>query len=277
MSEFINQMIKDVWGPPRGTKLEPGGRKNPNNHQHYRKWGFTIYRTYYSKESDEHWQSLLYSLRHQTKLAFNAYEDDEEIDEDDRRKLQELFHLDSRDDPSVLDGLDVRGLRAFCNAELFKETKVIERGTIKLRVRTRPSEGQGMADYVFDFVLLADEAVLKDIERGEFIVKAVSLLWDNDLGWGWMRIPTGYLLDLWIFLMLHDDRTEYCLYIRGPEKDLEDHIWFAATGLDHTGGCSEIRHWRHYSTQKEDAHGQYPPDEFDALIEEAEMLSSSTQ
>ncbi|KAM0227736.1 hypothetical protein ACHAPO_011304 [Fusarium lateritium] len=274
MSDVINQMIDYVWGIPRGTKVEPGGRKNPDNHQHYRKWGFTIYRTYYGKKSDENWQSLLYSLRHQTKLAFGTYEDDEETDEDDRRKIQELFHLDTREDPLVLDGLDVRGLREFCNAEKLKETEVIQRGNMKLRVSTRPREGQAMADFLFNFVLLADEAILKDIERGEFVVKAVSLLWHNDSGWGWMRIPTGYLLDLWMFLMWHDDRTEYCFDFRGSEENLENHIWWD-TQVDGTGECSEIRHWRHYSTQKEFMYQDQLPGVLDALMEEAEMRSSS--
>ncbi|KAH7191801.1 uncharacterized protein B0J16DRAFT_393829 [Fusarium flagelliforme] len=251
MSNVIEEMIDYVWGFPPGTKLQPGGRKNPDNYQHYRKWGFPIYRTYYSKESDEHWQSLLYSLRHQTKLAFGAYEDGEEIDQDDRRRLQELFHLDVHEDPSALKGLDVRGLREFCKAEMFKETEVIERANMKMRVSTRPYEGQAMTDYLFDFVLVADEAVLKDIERGEYVVKAVSLLWDGDLGWGWMRIPTGYLLELWNFLMWNSISTENSLHFDRPEEDLENHIWIGDMATDGTGKCSEIRRRRHYSTQRD--------------------------
>ncbi|WZH47230.1 uncharacterized protein QYS62_008374 [Fusarium acuminatum] len=251
MSGVIEQMIDYVWRFPRGTKLEPGGRENPDNHQHYRKWGFTIYRTYYGKESDEHWQSLLYSLRHQTKLAFGTYEDDAETDQDDRRRLQELFYLDVREDPSVLDGLDVRGLREFCNAESLKETEVIERANMKLRVSTRPQESQSMADHLFDFVLLADEAVLKDIGRGESVVKAVSLSWDGYMGYGWVRIPSGYLLDFWTYLMWNDDRLERCLSFRGSEEDLADQIWPGDMALHGTGKCSEIRRWQHYSNQNE--------------------------
>jgi hypothetical protein len=175
MSNVIKQMIRQVWRTPRGTKLGPKGRMNPDNFQYYRKWGFTIYCTYYGKESDEHWQTLLYALRHQTKLALGAFEDDEDTDQDDRRRIQELFYLDVREDPLVLDGLDVRGLREFCNAEKLKETEVIEKGHRKLRVSTRPHESRAMADYLFDFILLANKAVLKDIKKGEFIIKAVSL------------------------------------------------------------------------------------------------------
>ena len=224
MSDVIAQMKDHLWDTPG----------------QYRKWGFSIYRTYYGKESDEHWQSLLYSLRHQTKLAFGRYED-EETNQDDRRTVQELFHLDVREDASVLDGLDVRGLRAFCKAENFKATKVIMRANGERRVSTRPPEDHAMADFLFNFVLLADEAVLRDLEKGEYIVKAVSLLWDGDSGWGWMRIPTGYLLDLWILLMWKNDRPERCLLFRGSEEDLESHIWAGDRVLHWTGQCSEIR------------------------------------
>lgn len=251
MPDVIEQMIRQVWRTPRGTKLGHNGRKNPDNFHYYRKWGFTIYRTYYGKESDEHWQALLHALRHQTKLAFGAFEDDKDTDQDDRRQVRELFYLDVREDPSLLDGLDVRGLREFCNAEKLKETEVVEKGGQKLRVSTRPLESQAMADHLYDFVLLADEAVLKDIEKGEFIVKAVSLLWDGHAGWGWVRIPTGYLLELWTYLMWNDDRTEYCLHFHGPEGDLEDYIWAGDVALHRTGRCSEIRPWRYYSTQKD--------------------------
>jgi len=108
-----------------------------------------------------------------------------------------------------------------------------------------------LSDFLFNFVLLADEAVLKDVERGEYVVKAVSLLWDDDLGWGWMRIPTGYLLELWNFLMWNNDRTEGCLYFDKSEEDLENHIWIGDMAIHRTGKCSEIRRQRHYSSQKD--------------------------
>ncbi|KAF5965596.1 hypothetical protein FBULB1_12157 [Fusarium bulbicola] len=252
MSEIIEETMDQIWQIRRGTKLEPGGRKNPGNFHHYRRWGFNIYRTYYGKESDKHWQSLLYSLRHQTKLAFGGFEDDEEVDEDDRRRVQELFHLDVREDPARLDGLDVQGLREFCNAEKLKETELAEKGNRKLRVSTRPHESRAMADYLFSYVLLADEAVLKDIEKGEFIVKAISLSWDGHSGYEWVRIPTGCLLELWTFLMWNKYRTEFCISFRGSEDDLADSVWPGDVGLDRTGRYSEIRRRRYYKNQDDE-------------------------
>ncbi|KAF5553648.1 hypothetical protein FMEXI_2297 [Fusarium mexicanum] len=252
MSEIIEETMDQIWLIRTGTKLEPGGRKNPNNFHYYRKWGFNIYRTYYSKESDKHWQALLYSLRHQTKLAFGGFEDDEEVDQDDRRRVQELFHLDVRENSTQLDGLNVQGLRQFYNAEKLQETELVEKANRKLRVSTRPHESRAMADYLFSYVLLADEAVLKDIEKGEYIVKAISLSWDSHSGYGWVRIPTGYLLELWTFLMWNKYRTEFCISFRGSEEDLADSVWPGDVGLDGTGRYSEIQRRRYYKNQDDE-------------------------
>ena len=105
-----------------------------------------------------------------------------------------------------------------------------------------------MADWEFDYVLLADEAVLKYIARSEFIVKAVSFKWkDGEFGstWGWMRIPTGYLLELWHHLMLNDLRTEHALSFDGDEEELENLIWAGDMSCDMTGLYSEIRDGPH--------------------------------
>ncbi|KAF5560713.1 hypothetical protein FNAPI_4089 [Fusarium napiforme] len=250
MSDIIKETMDEVWQIRRGTELAPGGRKNPDNFHHYRKWGFTIYRTYYGKESDKHWHALLYSLRHQTKLAFGAFEEEEEIDQDDVRRIQELFSLDVREESLLLDGLDVRGLREFCNAQKLKESEIRETG---YRASTRPHESRAMADHLFDYVLLADEAVLKDIEKGISIVKAVSLSWyDGHSGYGWARISTGYLLELWTFLMWNKYRTEFCISFRGSEEDLADSVWPGDVALYCTGSCSEIRKWGYYRNQDDD-------------------------
>jgi hypothetical protein len=253
MSDIIKETMDEVWQIRRGTELAPGGRKNPDNFHHYREWGFTIYRTYYSEGSDKHWKTLVYSLKHQTKLAFGAFEDDGETDQEDMRRVQELFHLDVREDPSRLDSLDTRGLREFCNAEILKETELVDKGNRKLRVSTRPHESRAMADYLFHYVLLADEAVLKGIEKGISIVKAISLSWcDGHSGYGWARIPTGYLLELWTFLMWNKYRTEFCISFRGSEEGLADSVWPGDDGLDGTGRYSEIRRRKFYSNQQDD-------------------------
>ncbi|WXC67209.1 hypothetical protein SNK03_012987 [Fusarium graminearum] len=246
MTNFIEEMIDKTWEYEKGR-----GRKD-------RKWGFTIYRTYCGEESDDAWQMLLYSLRQQTKLAFGAFAPDnhkeigfeEEIKQDDIQRLKDLFSLDVREDPALFDGFDIPRLREFAKKEKEDRTQIINVGAHR-RKGIWPKGVRGMADWVFDYVLLADESVLKDVDRGEFIVKAVSVLWrEGHTPWGWMRIPTGYLVELWHHIILHEDRTENALSFDGDEEELENFIWAGDGALFRTGQYSEIRDgcW-HYDTQ----------------------------
>ncbi|KAH7230966.1 hypothetical protein BKA59DRAFT_488658 [Fusarium tricinctum] len=97
MAEYIEEMVGNCqYSPTRYT----GGRNNPNNVYHYRKWGYTVYRTYYDKESDEAWEMLLYSLEHQTKLAIGGFEkedvdqDEVHVDPDNIQQLKNLFTIE---------------------------------------------------------------------------------------------------------------------------------------------------------------------------------------
>lgn len=141
---------------------------------------------------------------------------------DDVKRIKDLFHLDIRDNPS-LDGLGVHEIREMC-------------------LRDRPEEEEAMAGRLFSFVLLADKAVFEAMERGEFVVKAVSYDWrDGWYNWGWMRIPTGYLLELWHSLMGRDDNYHTVLSFDGPEEDLEEYTWRGSWDAESTSQCSEIR------------------------------------
>ncbi|KAM0231614.1 hypothetical protein ACHAPO_008462 [Fusarium lateritium] len=235
-------MIENTWS--RGSKRD--GTKKED-----RKWGFTVYRTHYSEESDEAWKMLLYSLRHQTMLAFGAFakgaDVEHDVDPDDVQRLKDLFYLETREDRSQLEVLDVRGLREFCRDELSKDKEIINIPNTRSFKFTRPGETQGMADWVFEFVLLADEAVLEDIARDEPIVKAVSIQWreSHDPTWGWMRIPTGYLLELWHHLLFNDRQTSRALHFWGPEQELNTLIWAGDMACNMTGLYSEIRDGPH--------------------------------
>ncbi|KAF4998535.1 hypothetical protein FDECE_11753 [Fusarium decemcellulare] len=205
----------------------------PKNFKYYGNWGFSIYRTYYSPDSDEHWDVLLDALRRQTSLALGYYEDTDE-DGDDLMRLKKLFRLDPREDPSVLGGLDLRQLREVCLHE-------------------HPGAEETMAGRHFYVVLVADESVLKDIAKGEFVVKAVSYDWVKGCeNWGWMRVPTGYLLELWHSLMLWvHNNTHRALRFDGPEEDLHEYIWPGDSAANPSGKCSEIRPGLfHYSAQR---------------------------
>ncbi|RFN43181.1 hypothetical protein FIE12Z_12583 [Fusarium flagelliforme] len=198
MSDIIEKTIQFTYRPKRGTKSEPGGRKNPANAYLYRHWGYPIYRTYYGPGSDESWNELLHSLKQQTRLGLGAFEEE---DQEDVQKLKDLFHLNSYEDPTTLEGLDVKGLRQFCNYYQF-------------------GISTAFADCLFHFVLMADKSVLEDIKKGTFVVKAVSLLWDGHPGWGF--------------------NTESALHFFGPEEDLDTYIWAGDLANEETGRCSEI-------------------------------------
>jgi hypothetical protein len=255
MAEYIEEMVGNCQYSPTRYR---GGRNNPNNVYHYRKWGYTVYRTYYDKESDEAWEMLLYSLEHQTKLALGGFgeegvdEDDVHVDPDNIQQLKNLFTIEGREDPSQFEGLDAQGIRDFWNAEALKQAQdVVQRPGERRRLTSRPDESLAMADWVYRYVLLADEATLKDVANGEFVVKAVSLELPAGNSWpgAWMRIPTGYLLDLWFVLCDWSCSTEKALSFSGPEAELYYWIWPGDDNRKGTGGYSEIRHFLHYNNQ----------------------------
>lgn len=159
MSNAIEKTIQFTYRPKRGTKSEPGGGENPTNAHLYRHRGYR--RTYYGPGSDEGWDTLLYSLKQQTRLGNRAFEDEGQYEV---QKLKDLFHLDAYQDLTVLNGLDVRGLQEYC-------------GNHRVNILT------AMVDCLFCFVLLVDKSVLEDKEKGLLVVKAVSLLWDKHHGW----------------------------------------------------------------------------------------------
>ncbi|KAH7147282.1 hypothetical protein DER46DRAFT_515344 [Fusarium sp. MPI-SDFR-AT-0072] len=118
-------------------------------------------------------------------------------------------------------------------------------------LRDRPEEEKAMAGRQFNFVLLADKAVFEAMERGEFVIKAVSYDWQDGWNdWGWMRILTGYLLALWHAFMETDDPYHSVLQFHGLEEDLEEYLWPGDFAIDATSKCSEIRKCIHYSGQK---------------------------
>ncbi|KAK2678684.1 hypothetical protein RAB80_007424 [Fusarium oxysporum f. sp. vasinfectum] len=255
MAEYIQDMADNCQYCPTRYR---GGRKNPDNVYYSRKWGYTVYRTYYNKESDEAWEMLLYSLEHQTKLALGGFgeegvdEDDVHVDPDNIQRLKNFLTIEGREDPSQFEGLDAQGIRDFWNAEELKlEQNVVQIPGQRHRLTSRPDEILAMADWVHRFVLLADEATLKDIANGEFIVKAVSLQLPAGNSWpgAWMRIPTGYLLDLWFVLCDWSSSTEKALRFRGSEEELHSWIWPGDDNRSGTGEYSEIRGFPHYNNQ----------------------------
>ncbi|KAL6401423.1 hypothetical protein AUP68_15293 [Ilyonectria robusta] len=234
----ITEIINQIYWPPRALrgfgKKEPN-RKLPENFKYYENWGFTIYRTYYGPHSDQYWNMLLGALKQQTLLSLGYYEDneDERGDLGDLEIVKKQFHLDPREDASLLDGLDVHGIRELCTNE-------------------DPCD-RTMAAHRYRHVLLADESVLNDIANGVSIVKAVAFEWEEgDENWGWMRIPTGYLLELYHSLWIWEDHHFRPLRYDGSKGEgLERYIWCGESSASPTSQCSEVRPpGRHYEAQR---------------------------
>ncbi|KAM6505195.1 hypothetical protein FSOLCH5_015114 [Fusarium solani] len=163
--------------PPDTDSIEPLEEiQQPAN------WGFTIYRTYYGPSSDDNWNKLLAATKRHAEEELMTYDDHEAAE-----KLKPLFRLDARSDPSLLSGLDRQAL-----CQIYKEGK---------GGKPMPSK----SGFVF---LLADEDVLNQVGEGTFIVKAVDAEetpreeiplreGDEPPYWGWMRMETRQLLELW--------------------------------------------------------------------------------
>ncbi|RGP60197.1 hypothetical protein FSPOR_10786 [Fusarium sporotrichioides] len=204
------------------------------------------------------------------KLALGLCEGDEEVDQDDLQRLKELFDLNVYDDPSVLSGLDHPSFREFCKKQEHRVDK-FENPRHRIRYKVpRAREDRAMTDNIYDIVLLADEKCFKNIANGQFLVKTVSLeLPGGENSWGWMRIPTGYLLDLWFYLWISSAYTYRALCFSGAEEDLDEYVWSGDCGLDGTGRCSEIRPWhRHYTGQN--VFENHPGESFRKRRKEAE-------
>jgi DNA-binding transcriptional MerR regulator len=241
----LSWMIDCAWKPPRRPPRSktPAFRKTlPENLKYYKYWGFTIYRTYYGPSSDEHWETLLCAIKQQTRLAFGYYETESfrkkdrawqtrryvsDADYDrDLRIIKDLFRLFPREDPSLLLGLSIEGIREICMQE-----------------HSEAEEKMAGAD--FNFVLVADEAVLNGIAQGKFAVKAVGYDWDKlDGGWGWERVSTGSLLEFWGMLLESRESgigKYYTFRYEGPEEGLESYLWGGNPSAPRFERCSQAQ------------------------------------
>ncbi|KAH7190888.1 hypothetical protein DER44DRAFT_796140 [Fusarium oxysporum] len=250
MPAEISEILDLLWNPPRKRDRHPEmpspNRFRPEDFSHYKNWGFAIYRTYYGPESDHSWSVLLQALRQQTPLSIGYYESDnaEKVWKRDinwhhgyykKREnylasvdiFKSLFRLFPHEDPSHLEGLDINGIREVCRKQHHEAE-------------------QKMAGAQFCFALVADKAVLNGIARNEFVVKAVGYDWDriDHGGWGWVRLKTGCLLELWEALLLADLQSTnkyYQMECNGPESDLETKIWLGNMSLPGFHVYSEVQ------------------------------------
>ncbi|KAF5528867.1 hypothetical protein FNAPI_14075 [Fusarium napiforme] len=243
----LSEILDFLWRPSRqsGTvKGPPIHRFRPENFHYYQNWGFTICRIYYGTESDKHWETLLEVLSQPTLLSV-GYHENERLWKMDRNcymgpykdkakyvasleTFKSLFRLVPREDPLLLKDLDIKGLRDDCQQE-------------------HPKAEKRVAGASFCFVLVADKAVLGGIARQDFVVKALGYDWEGRIehgGWGWVRLQTGRLLELWEALLLSqlmDTNKYYSLGFEGPERDLETYLWIGDMSMPPLRDCSKAQ------------------------------------
>jgi len=84
--------------------------------QYYRHWGFTIYRTAYSPESEPLWQTLLAKIHAQVEENIMGLDASQKYDSV-AQHIMSLFRLNVYSDPDMLKDLDMNSLRV-----LYKES-----------------------------------------------------------------------------------------------------------------------------------------------------------
>ncbi|RSL65534.1 hypothetical protein CEP51_012980 [Fusarium floridanum] len=174
-------------------------------------WGFTIYRTYYGPSSDDNWDKLLMTAKREA-MEEVMNEGDDEAGE----KLKPLFCLDPRSDAALLSGVDRRGL---------------------IQIYNDHTGGPPMPTCGPLVFLYADEDVLNQVSQGIFTLKAVDAEekpredippqeGDEFFGkrryWGWMKIETRQILELWGGLAW--GKTHHVIMWTKRQADLEE-VW----------------------------------------------------
>jgi hypothetical protein len=104
MASLIQSILKDCYRyPDRDTMPEE------DCGQFLRPWGFITYRTFYGPGSGERWAKLLQAVTAGVKFGLNKMDGAE--DAAATTKVLELFTLDARSDPALLDGLTLEDVR----------------------------------------------------------------------------------------------------------------------------------------------------------------------
>jgi len=190
-----------MFRQPRITKFVDSLRKVPEGESieqlklkdYLQPWGFTIYRTYYGPGANEQWDKLLQNIttgvKHRLKATGGSNEDPAMI-----TKAEELFKLDARSDPAVLDGLILEEVR-----QLYHD------GT-----GGQPLNKDNGPWRVF---ILVDADVLASPDLG--MIKCVAADYDAAAAvpknttfgpqryFGWLTMSSERVLDLWFELEMY--------------------------------------------------------------------------
>lgn len=202
MSSTIRDILRRIYRPPIDVDIYPADRD-----KHYKPWGFTLYRTCYTPESDQQWKLLIDKIS-TTVLATLSEHKDEGDDPHDIAIISEHFRLDARSDPATLNGLTMDEVCQIHRNE-------VGGSPMEMRISLTPDH------HIF---LLADEEVLQSLDSGVLKVVQAAPIKDADIEcyYQWMTVYVKFLIDFWIAL-------EIC------DSGLYDLIWEEQPGALWTG------------------------------------------
>ncbi|KAJ8114500.1 hypothetical protein OPT61_g3635 [Boeremia exigua] len=185
MSSTVEAILRRIYRPPLDVTIYPA-----DVHKHYKPWGFTLYRTCYTPESDRQWELLIDKISTAVLSTLSRYKD-RGADPDDTAIVSEHFKLDARSDPATLDGLTMDELsEIYCNA--------VGGSPMEMRTSLVPDHR---------IFLWADEEVLQNLDSPVLKVVQAAPAEDADPEeyYQWMTVEAdGGLIEFWTMLEICD-------------------------------------------------------------------------
>ena len=180
----VQSIVRRTWRPPVNVDID-----SADHDKYYKPWGFMIYRTCYTPESDQQWKLLIDKISTTVLATLSACKDRGE-DFHDTAMISENFKLDARSDSATLDGLTM------------DEVSQIYRN----EVGGSPMEMRNSLIPDHQIFLLADEEVLQNSCSGVLTVvqAAPTEGADPECFYQWLRVDVNLFIDLWIMLEICD-------------------------------------------------------------------------
>jgi hypothetical protein len=191
MGSKIRRLLESLRKLPHDEIISEAEFNNPLSF--LQPWGFTIYRTYYGPGSDRQWDELIQAVTNGTKNAVRetaTSTDDPAI----IAKAEELFKLDTRSNPAVLDGLALEKVRQLYHDGTGGQPMNTDRGPWRI-------------------FMLADTEVLANPDLG--MIKCVAADYDAaacvpknprfgpQRYFGWLRMSSNHVVKLWFELEIY--------------------------------------------------------------------------
>lgn len=202
MSHYLSDMVQGLLRLPDDQTFPPDADLSP----FYTNWGFSVYRTAYGPSSDRQWQTLVDKIRAQAVAEVKLHSGPDQEHSGDRDdggdqsalQLLSLFRLDLHSDPATLKDADMDRVR-----QIYRDA-----------VEGVPMHADRQS--CFRLFLLVDDEVLAGAANGESWIKCVQVDYDaadyvprntrvgGQRYFGWMKMTTRSLLDLWSSLQSWD-------------------------------------------------------------------------